>query len=237
MIIKVRSILIILFIGFNSNFLASQKMEILESIAKEYTVKSFPMLKELLSIPNDASNLDWIEKNIIWCEKQFTSRGFSSRRLQTKRAPLLLVEKNFVQNGETVLIYLQMDGQPVDPSRWDQEDPYKPELKKLNSDDNWEKIEWDKIYNYDVDWRVFARSASDAKGPVSIANIVKLAATATPDPELEPQGFLDNTYGFFVCPLTPLHPLLEFCPLKLAHSLKLDLPKIKAPDSLSLLTI
>ena len=168
MIIKVRSILIIFFIGFNSNFLASQKMEILESIAKEYTVKSFPMLKELLSIPNDASNLDWIEKNIIWCEKQFTSRGFSSRRLQTKRAPLLLVEKNFVQNGETVLIYLQMDGQPVDSSRWDQEDPYKPELKKLNSDDNWEKIEWDKIYNYDVDWRVFARSASDAKGPVSM---------------------------------------------------------------------
>ena len=38
-----------------------------------------------------------------------------------------------------------MDGQPVDPSRWDQEDPYKPELKKLNSDDNWEKIEWDNL--------------------------------------------------------------------------------------------
>ena len=131
MIKKVRSILILVFIVLNLNSLASQKMETLESIAKEYTVKSFPMFKELLSIPNDASNLDWIEKNVVWCEKQFASRGFSSKRLQTKRAPLLLVEKNFVQNGKTVLIYLQMDGQPVDHSRWNQEDPYKPELKKL----------------------------------------------------------------------------------------------------------
>ena len=74
MIKKVRSILILVLIVLNSNFLMSQKMEKLESIADEYTIKSFPMLKELLSIPNDASNLDWIEKNVVWCEKHFKSR-------------------------------------------------------------------------------------------------------------------------------------------------------------------
>ena len=37
----------------------------------------------------------------------------------------------------------------------------------------------------------------------------KFEDTATADPELDPQGFLSNTYGFFVCPPTPLQPLDE----------------------------
>ena len=30
------------------------------------------------------------------------------------------------------------------------------------------------------------------------------------EPELDPQGFLSKTYGFFVCPPTPLQPLEEY---------------------------
>ena len=37
----------------------------------------------------------------------------------------------------------------------------------------------------------------------------KFAETATADPELDPQGFRSKTYGFFVCPPSPLQPLLE----------------------------
>ena len=165
---QLTNIFILLVIAVNSNYLLSQNSETLESIAKEFTVKSFPTLKELLSIPNDAANLDWIEKNILWCEKEFSSRGFNIKRLKTDRAPLLMVQKNFVPNGKTVLIYLQMDGQPVDPREWNQNDPYYPVLKKINSENKWETINWELIKNYDKDWRVFSRSASDAKGPVSM---------------------------------------------------------------------
>src|SRR5512138_2604790 len=42
---------------------------------------------------------------------------------------------------------------------------------------------------------------------VPIATMQRFADTATPEPELEPQGFLSSTYGFFVCPPIPLHPL------------------------------
>ena len=45
---------------------------------------------------------------------------------------------------------------------------------------------------------------------VPIAITHRFAETATADPELEPQGFLSNTYGFFVCPPTPLQPLDEY---------------------------
>ena len=44
---------------------------------------------------------------------------------------------------------------------------------------------------------------------VPIATAHKFAETATPDPELEPQGLRSSTYGFFVCPNIPLQPLEE----------------------------
>jgi acetylornithine deacetylase/succinyl-diaminopimelate desuccinylase-like protein len=77
-----------------------------------------------------------------------------------------LASRSFPKAKKTVLVYLQMDGQPVDPARWTQEDPYKPALKKQNKQGDWEEIPWDNIKNYKDDWRIFARSASDAKGPV-----------------------------------------------------------------------
>ena len=49
-----------------------------------------------------------------------------------------------------------------------QEGPFIPTLKKQVNNDNWETIPWESLYkNYDDDWRIFARSASDAKGPIN----------------------------------------------------------------------
>src|SRR5688572_4859390 len=66
---------------------------------------------------------------------------------------------------------------------------------------------------------------------VPIATAQRLADTAAPDPELEPEGFRSSTYGFRVCPPRPLHPLMERSPRKLAHSLKFVLPRTTAPAS------
>ena len=71
---------------------------------------------------------------------------------------------------KTVLVYLQSDGQPVDPTRWEQEDPYEPVLKaESSSGGSVEEIPWDRLYSPREgnwrDWRIFARSASDSKGP------------------------------------------------------------------------
>ena len=43
-----------------------------------------------------------------------------------------------------------------------------PVLKQQSSDGDWERIPWDRIENYEDDWRIFARAASDAKGPVAM---------------------------------------------------------------------
>jgi acetylornithine deacetylase/succinyl-diaminopimelate desuccinylase-like protein len=67
-----------------------------------------------------------------------------------------------------VLVYLQADGQPVDPGAWAQANPFAPVLKARAADGTWQEIPWTSIdEGYDPDWRVFARSAADSKGPMT----------------------------------------------------------------------
>src|SRR5947208_2076108 len=74
---------------------------------------------------------------------------------------------------------------------------------------------------------------TDPSVSVPIAAAQRFAATAAPEPELEPHGLRSSAYGFFVCPPRPLHPLLEWLDRMFAHSLRLVLPKITAPASRS----
>ena len=70
--------------------------------------------------------------------------------------------------------------------------------------------------------------------PTPIA--ARLAAIAAPVPELDPHGLRSSAYGFFTCPPRPLHPLVECVERKLAHSLRLVLPRITAPAARSCAT-
>ena len=164
-----KTICILLFLLVNFNLFGQElDREQLDETARKYATSSFPLLKELLSIPNDAFYPAEIEKNILWCEKAFAQRGFSNTRIETETVPLLLAERKHSNAKKTVLIYLQIDGQPVDSTRWFQESPYTPTLKKRNEEGDWEALPWSSISDYQDDWRVFARSASDAKGPVAM---------------------------------------------------------------------
>ncbi len=152
----------------------------LDSLAEVYAQRHLDTFRDLLSIPNDAHFPEHVENNLLWCESAFAQRGFILQRLQTEGPSLLLAERRTAQSdAKTVLIYLQIDGQPVDPQYWFQDDPYVSVLKEMEDDGGWEIIPWNNIKNgLNRDWRIFARSASDAKGPVSmfLAAIDALAA-------------------------------------------------------------
>src|SRR5713226_6292261 len=62
----------------------------------------------------------------------------------------------------------------------------------------------------------------------------RLAETETAEPELEPPGLRSSTNGLRVCRPRPLQPLDERVERKLAHSLRLALPRMTAPASLNL---
>ena len=54
-----------------------------------------------------------------------------------------------------------------------------------------------------------------------------------PEPLLEPEGERSSWYGLRHCPPRPLQPLVDFGERKLAHSLRLVLPRMMAPASRS----
>ena len=141
----------------------------LEAMAQGYSKQSFEILRDILSIPNDAHFPEHVRMNVEWIERAFEGRGFTTKRIETGGPPLVLAERKAPGVGKrTVLIYLQIDGQPVDKSKWFQADPYKPVLKQ-NRNGVWDEIPWERLQGpVDPEWRVFARSASDAKGPVAM---------------------------------------------------------------------
>ena len=166
---RITAFLLLYFIT-NLALFAQQKAingKMLDDLAFKYATESLDDFHELLSIPNDAHFPDDMEKNIQWCERAFQKRGFSIKRLETPSIPLLLAERKVKGAKKTVLVYLQVDGQPVDPSKWHQESPWKPALKEKNVAGEWEEIPWARLReSFNPEWRVFARSTSDAKGPV-----------------------------------------------------------------------
>jgi acetylornithine deacetylase/succinyl-diaminopimelate desuccinylase-like protein len=141
----------------------------LDDLALRHAYVSFDEFRDLLSLPCDAHFPEDIEKNVQWCEAAFAKRGFTTRRLETETVPLLLAErKTSVPTAKTVLAYLQIDGQPVDPQFWFQESPWKPVLKKQVEGEGWTEIPWENLKGeLDPDWRIFARATSDAKGPAA----------------------------------------------------------------------
>src|SRR5438046_10767811 len=65
----------------------------------------------------------------------------------------------------------------------------------------------------------------DPSVSVPAATAQRFAATATAEPELEPEGLRSSAYGFRVSPPRPLQPLVECVDRKLAHSLRFVLPR------------
>ena len=143
-------------------------VETIRQATQDHIRPAIALYREFLSLPNDANYPDDILRMVDWMEGAFGDRGFRTRRIATDGSPLLLAERRRSADAKTVLIYLQSDGQPVDPAAWFQEDPYTPVLKEPVDGGSFERIPWDLLQtDYDPDWRVFARSASDSKGPMA----------------------------------------------------------------------
>jgi acetylornithine deacetylase/succinyl-diaminopimelate desuccinylase-like protein len=122
-------------------------------------------LDETLRIPNNALVPEDVTNTIEWTTKAFEKRGFIITQLKTAGPPLLLVERNVKKPKATVLFYLHLDGQPVDSSKWFQESPYIPVIKK-QLDGKWQPVGEDEIEKgYQDNWRIFGRSSSDDTGP------------------------------------------------------------------------
>lgn len=126
------------------------------------------LLRDLLAFPNDAQYPDAIARNIDWIVRSLQTRRFSTRLLESPAQPFVFAELPAGPGAPVILFYMHFDGQPVTPSEWRQPDPYEAVLKE-KKDSGWAIIPWEKLQaGYDPDWRIFARSSSDDKGPLAM---------------------------------------------------------------------
>ncbi len=137
-----------------------------ESQLKSQVRHSISEIREFVKIPNDALEHADINRNLTWLTKKFNERGFNSSILPTEGESLFFASLPMVDSKPTILFYMHFDGQSVDPSKWNQSNPYEVVLKSPDGD-GW-KTEAFEDLNEDIhyDWRLFGRSTSDDKGPI-----------------------------------------------------------------------
>lgn len=143
----------------------SLSREEINQLADDNFLEGINTLRGFLQLPNYGRNPKDIDLNANWCDQAFQDLGFETRFLIEAGVKHVLAKKTFDEDAPTILFYLQIDGQPVDSSEWFQESPYIPVLKECVADEC-KVVPWENLTReFDPDWKVFARSASDSKGP------------------------------------------------------------------------
>ncbi len=130
------------------------------------SVERFPLaveqLREFVGIPNNGRFPEQIQANIDWVLPYLKELDLETEVIRINDVPFVLARKDYHEDKETVLFYLQIDGQPVDASEWDQADPFTATIKQQNPDGTWAEVGPDVL---DPEARIFGRSTSDSKGP------------------------------------------------------------------------
>lgn len=133
---------------------------------KSQVMHSIDELREFVAIPNDALDHADINRNLTWLTEKFNVRGFNSSILPTEGESLFFAALPMEDGKPTILFYMHLDGQSVDPSKWDQPNPYKSVLKSKDGD-GWKNESFESLNNdVNYNWRLFGRSTSDDKGPI-----------------------------------------------------------------------
>lgn len=128
-------------------------------------IKSLEKFISFLALPNDGREKGELEKNIDWSRNELGALGFRTALLTTSSMPLVVADLVVDKQLPTVAFYLHLDGQAIDPSKWEQESPWKAVLK-TQANGHWEAVSWEKASGTDnKELRIFARSSSDDKGP------------------------------------------------------------------------
>lgn len=189
----VRSATLLLLAG--SAGLSAAQTILSDADVQALTRQTYPEYFKLLSMPADAVDKQDIQRNVDWLEQAFASRGFRTEQLANDGRPLLFAELGTPRKGgKTILFYMHLDSQPAKAAEWET-DPWTPTLRKRDGNAAWQTISSDLLATQPIDpeWRVFARAASDDKGPIMmfLAAVDALKARKL-DPAVHVKVLLDS---------------------------------------------
>ncbi|GAB5413726.1 MAG: dipeptidase [Congregibacter sp.] len=139
--------------------------EEIRQLVKDNMPAAMQQYREFLRLPNDGQYPEQTRANVDWVMEALDALSLDTQIIVSQGVPHVFAASETLEGAPTILFYLQIDGQPVDPQAWDQDDPFEPVIKRARAD-GWETLpasQWQKPIN--PEHRVFARSASDSKGP------------------------------------------------------------------------
>jgi acetylornithine deacetylase/succinyl-diaminopimelate desuccinylase-like protein len=154
--------------------------------------------KNFVAIPNVAADTINQKKTAKYIMGMMTKRGISKVQLlqpTTKGAPASVYGEVMVPGAKkTLIFYAHYDGQPVNPSQWTRGiQPFTPALYSDALDNNGHSIPFPTDNNYQPQWRIYARSASDDKaGIASILNAYDAIAKTGALPSYNIKFFFDG---------------------------------------------
>lgn len=124
-------------------------------------------LARLLAIPNVKDDRAAMQRNAELLREMLTRRGFTAEIISGEGSPTVIGERNVKGAKRTLLLYAHYDGQSVDPARWKQPSPFTPVLRDGRLEDGAKEVpNLESRTAFDPEWRLYARSASDDKGPI-----------------------------------------------------------------------
>ncbi len=150
-----------------SNPGADRVRDAVRSYRIAHEVEILGELRQLLSLPNVASDRANIMRNANHLVQLLRGRGASARLLEVEGSPPAVYgEMTTPGAARTVVFYAHYDGQPVDTTRWDSH-PWQPVLRDAVLEEGGRELPWDTLSaGVDPEWRIYARSASDDKSPI-----------------------------------------------------------------------
>lgn len=125
-------------------------------------------LSGLLALRNVVVDRADIQRNADLLVEMLRKRGFQTRLLTAKGSPPAVYGELPAPGAKhTVVFYAHYDGQPADPEDWGGADPWKPVLRTGAPGPDSKEVDLASAPTpLDPEWRLYARSASDDKGPI-----------------------------------------------------------------------
>ncbi len=155
--------IILLFIATTTSAAEPKLRETIRTWRTTSESKILAELRELLAIPNVATDTPNIERNAALLVEMLRKRGIKPQLLRVDNAPPVVFGEIRTPNAkETLVFYAHYDGQPVDRSKW-ASDPWVPVLRTDSVERGGRDIPWTEA---NPESRIFARSASDDKAPI-----------------------------------------------------------------------
>lgn len=159
---------------FFSQWSYAQAPEVLK-IRKYKTQHTGTMIREFsefVAIPNVAADPIGLQKTAAFIMDKMTQKGIQNvQLLQAATAgvpPVVYGEVKVPGARQTLIFYAHYDGQPVNPAQWAPGlSPFQPQLFTDALDKGGSALEFPANGNYEDQWRIYARSASDDKAGVA----------------------------------------------------------------------